>query len=505
MEDTSAQYFLSNLSHEIRTPLNGIIGYAQLLTSTQLNQVQTGYITSMNNCCFQLIELVNDILDFSRLSTGKAVNNPECFCINQVVEDVTSAIGCRIREKNQKIHFSIDKELNGELYMDRRKLSQVLINLVSNANKFSPVGGRIVVCIRVKGCSSVEAGSRDRDTEPICTFYGEAEIEDNGIGISEEDQKKLFDPFFQVETSLTKNGTGLGLAISKKLVETLGGEIEVESSKGDSQGARFADGEHSQGSTFRFTFRFEKGGEEIERKIGLLSDCSILVLDDDVDSRITIGEILLEAKANPILCSSIREASAVLSKGRQEFKVGIAKESLVRVIREKKPDLPVIMIGGTIPVRRVELLQKVLKVLETTRITSIPVLFTEKDQKKDNSRSFLIAEDVEYNSEILVKFLGKCGYIDVDVVKNGEQAIIAIQKKKYHVILLDLRMPVLDGFSVATYIMEHKRSEKIIVITASILDADRKRCEKLGVGYFLLKPVVYIHLRSVLDKVFETE
>jgi signal transduction histidine kinase len=252
MEQNPAQHFLSNLSHQIRTPLNGIIGYTQLLSQTKLNKTQESYINSMNICSLQLISLINDILDFSKLATGKAQLKKECFSFKEVIQEINSTLGSRIKEKKQKIHYVLEQNLPDYIISDKLKLSQILINLISNSNKFSPSNSRIIVNINTVSNDTVKFT-----------------VEDSGIGISPSDKIKLFNPFVQIQDSLTKNGSGLGLAICKKLVELLGGNISVESVK-------------DNGSIFSFTIKYESYNEFksfVEKNNGLLKDKIILILN----------------------------------------------------------------------------------------------------------------------------------------------------------------------------------------------------------------------------------
>ena len=212
----ATQFFLSSLSHEIRTPLNGIIGYNQLLMQTKLKPVQKTYLNSMNKCCIQLMGLINDILDYSKLATDKMGIHNECFSIKEVIDAVNTTIGYRLKEKRQRCRYVISKDLPQYVVSDKNKLTQIIINLVSNANKFTGIGGHITIHISPKDENMLEFAIRD-----------------TGIGISEENQAKLFDAFYQIGESVTKTGSGLGLAICKKPVALLGGSIHVESLLGE--------------------------------------------------------------------------------------------------------------------------------------------------------------------------------------------------------------------------------------------------------------------------------
>ena len=502
-KELPAYFFLSNLTHEIRTPLNGIVGYTQLLLQTKLDNTQQMYINSVNHCCIQLIELVNDILDFSKLSTGKAQINKECFSFKEVIEDVESAIGYRITEKKQKCRYIIDKNLPEYIISDKQKFIQILINLISNANKFTPVNGRIIVNFGIKDSNVLECN-----------------VEDNGIGISLEDQKKLFNPFVQVQESLTKHGSGLGLAISKKLVDLLGGNIFIESDKG-------------QGAIFTFTVKYEpyeQYKKYVEKHGEPLNGKYILIVDDNVDNRLFLSEILFEYNMKPIICSTSKEALHMINCKRYPFSVAlldicipdIPGTELAKQIKQINEELPLIALSsldGTFdavnfdyvlpkPINKVKLLDTLTKTLSRNDITQFQLNTIEQPNipsKKDIR--FLIAEDITYNSEMLVKMLNNMGYNNIDTVSNGEEAIKFIERESnkktpYDILLLDLKMPKVNGFGVANYInTKNYTYPKICVITASVLDDDKEKCRNMGIKYFLLKPFKMIHLKSIINNI----
>lgn len=511
----SKDLFLANMSHEIRTPLNGVIGYNQLLMQTVLTNTQKGYLKSMNQCSIQLMQIINDVLDFSRLASGKMNINSECFRISEILDSVKDAIGNRLNEKKQRLEFEISPNLPEFIICDKQKIIQVIVNLVSNASKFSDIRQYIKVKFRPNLKNSMQIS-----------------VEDNGIGISEQNQSKLFNTFIQIENSFSKVGTGLGLAICKKLVELLGGEISVRSSTG-------------KGSTFSFTIKYEDNEDFekiIERDVELLKGKSILVVDDNADNRIVIGEMLFEWGMKPVMCASALEALRMILGERYKFVIGLIDicmpgttgVELSNQIKEDRPFFPLIAISSVDtflsssnfekkldkPINKVQLFNAIHQVLSKKQTPSVYLGRSDSEcdynstytsPKYSKTCKILVTEDIVYNRNLLVNMLENLKYDNIDTAENGEIALSMILQEyekgePYDIILLDLRMPIMSGYDIINAL---KKTDMIlphiVIVSASVMDADKDRCRKMGAKYFINKPIEMQQLRDVMLYLIDKE
>jgi signal transduction histidine kinase/CheY-like chemotaxis protein len=504
--DIGKDLFLANMSHEIRTPANGVIGYSQLLMQTQLSSTQKAYLQSQSQCSLQLMQIINDILDFSKLTAGKMEVRNECFSIQEIIETIKNTMSQKIEEKNQKIQFIISENVHQFIISDKQKLIQILINLISNAHKFTDVNGRIKVGFSIED------------------NYLVVSVVDNGIGIEKSKQEKLFSIYEQIENNGTKTGSGLGLAICEKLCKLLLGNITVNSTLG-------------KGSEFIVKIDY-KPYEDFENKLtkdlDLLHEKTILIVDDNPDNRIVLTEILFEWKMKPIACASALEALRLIMGNRHDFALGLidivmpgtSGVELAKQIKEEKPFFPMIALSSLDtfvntkefeekldkPINKIKLLDTIYRTLikeikpksyigQSDFISlskSIPFTEFKKDSK------ILIAEDILYNRTLLQNMLESLNYTNITTTENGKEAFDEIEKaytinEPYQILLLDLRMPIMNGFEVIDKIkINNWKLPEIVVVTASTMDSDIISCKEKGVNYFITKPIDIQSLNEVM-------
>lgn len=499
--------FLATMSHEIRTPMNGVIGMASLLSETVQTVEQQEYTETIKNCGESLLTVINDILDFSKIESGKMELEQKDFGLRACIEDILDVFSQKAALAGLDLVYEIDYNVPANVIGDSARLKQIILNLVSNAVKFTHHGEIFVGIHLLKSLSSdgVELGFEIRDT---------------GIGIPADKIDRLFKPFSQVDSSTSRKygGTGLGLIISKKLVELMGGIILVESHPGI-------------GTTFTFTIQVLVSQEStrtyIHHNIAGLDGKRILVVDDNLTNRNVLKNQLLQWRMTPSLAVSGENALAILST--EDFDLVLSDMQMPRMtgielarrIKKTKPELPIVLLSSigddqtqeyemlfasilTKPVKQNALFKHVvahlsqqLSILNETAATNkkLSVEFA-----AEYPLNILIAEDNPVNQKLAERVLHKLGY-KPKLVNNGQEAVDAVEEKSYNIILMDVQMPVMDGFE-ATRVIRSKNGAQpvIIAVTANAMQGDRGACIDAGMDDYISKPIKLDTLISVLKK-----
>ena len=506
--------FLSNMSHDIRTPMNAIIGFTTLAVSNIDDKKRVrdylGKILSSSN---HLLSLINDILDMSRIESGKIHLEETEVSLSDVLHDLKTIISGQIYAKQLDLYMDAMDVTNEDVYCDKTRLNQVLLNLLSNAVKFTPAGGTISVRLKQFPGTVKDSG-----------LY-EIRVKDNGIGMSTEFVKKIFSPFERERTSTVSRtqGTGLGMAITKNIVDMMGGTIEVQTEQG--KGTEFI---------VRLPFRIQFKQHQTE-KIAELEGLKALVVDDDFNTCDSVTKMLVRIGMRSEWTLSGKEA---VLRARQSMELGDAFHAYIidwrlpdmngievtRQIRSLGDDTPIIILTAyewsdiEVEARAAGVTAFCAKPMfmsdiRDTLMIAIGQMQAEAEDTRPlasgsdfRGRCILLVEDNELNSEITVEILNGYG-CQVDTAVNGAEAVKKIKNSKpgdYDLVLMDVQMPVMNGYEAARQIRALNDPAlagiTILAMTANAFDEDKKKALECGMDGFLTKPIVIDELIGVLQK-----
>ena len=506
--------FLNNMSHDIRTPMNAIIGYTALATA-HLDNTETikDYLSKISTSSNHLLSLINDVLDMSRIESGRVKIEENEVHLPDVLHDLRTIIQSNISSKRQDLFIDTQDIMNEDIITDKLRLNQILLNLVSNAMKFTPVGGIISIRISEKPCA----------LSGYTTF--EFRIRDNGIGMSEEFQKHIFESFTREQTTTVSGiqGTGLGMAITKNIVDMMGGTIHVNSEEG-------------KGTEFIVVLDCKLSDHVVKYEpIPELQGARALVADDDTNTCMSVSKMLRQIGMRADWTVSGKEA---IVRAKEAYDEG--DEFKAYIIDWLMPDMNGIetvrrirkVIGESTPIiiltaydwSEIELeareagvtafVSKPLFMSELREVLTRPVR-TEVERKQETKavdftgKKILLVEDNELNQEIAVEILQEAGFI-VDIAEDG---IIAVDKMfsapsdRYDLILMDIQMPKMNGFMATREIRTLSDNEKanipIIAMTANAFDEDKKNAFECGMNGFIAKPINIHTLMSTLADILK--
>lgn len=539
--------FLANISHEVRTPINGIIGMLTLLEDTTLSTDQYDYVSMIKECSYNLMSIINDILDYSKLEVGKISLDIKCMNLQECIESTNDIILSKVFEKSLEYNYKIDTK---KIYLkgDTNRLKQVLLNLLSNSIKFTEKGNVYLNVNEVKYdeyinlCNENKIITQYFDQNDHSLIYLRFDVKDTGCGINDSDKHKLFKSFSQINNSTSKiyQGTGLGLAICKELIELMHGCIWLDNTNNINK----------IGSKFSFILPFEKCDDEYINENdfsdnNILKDITVIIVDDNLYNRISLSGIVSKWGMKPHSFSTSEEA--LYFTRINKFDIGLIDICMPKIdgnnfalkLREqneynnkKIPLIALSSLGDTTLENSKYFDMSLIKPIKETKLKKICIDLIKKYNIKQHIKSkndentldkyiiennltelksnirILLAEDIYINQKVVVSFLNKLGFNNIIVSENGQQCLNLIKSNEYDIILLDIRMPILNGEIVLQETIKYynninKKHPYIIAVTAYCLKEDKDKYLNMGFDDYIPKPITLNELKKCLNNFIE--